>query len=84
MLPFMLFDSIEGPMQFVNICITVGLINYWFFLLAFVLLICASSFLVKCKALIVQSKQLDMIYKSPVFSFFAKTIQGAIHIRIYG
>ena len=83
MLPFMLFDSIEGPMQFVNICITVGLINYWFFLLAFVLMICSTKFLLKCKALIVQSKQLDMIYKSPVFSFFSKTIQGAIHIRIY-
>jgi len=45
MLPLALFDNLDGPMQFMNICITVGIINPWFFLLAGLLVLCFVSFL---------------------------------------
>ncbi|EDK31969.2 ABC transporter C family protein (macronuclear) [Tetrahymena thermophila SB210] len=83
MLPFMLFDSIEGPLQLLNICITVGVLNPWFFIIA-IFMIFSTIFLLKYNLpLIVQSKQLDLMYKSPIYEYFSSTVQGIIHIRIY-
>ncbi|KAL4446581.1 hypothetical protein ABPG74_005519 [Tetrahymena malaccensis] len=83
MLPFMLFDSIEGPLQLLNICITVGILNPWFFIIA-IFMILSTVFLLKHNLpLIVQSKQLDLMCKSPIYQYFSSTVQGIIHIRIY-
>ncbi|EAS01881.2 ABC transporter C family protein (macronuclear) [Tetrahymena thermophila SB210] len=83
MLPFMLFDSLEGPLQLLNICITVGVFNPWFFIIAFFMIFTTILLLKNNMPLIVGSKQLDLMFKSPVYSFFARTIQGIVHIRIY-
>lgn len=79
----MTFDVIEGPLQLINIYITVGVLNPWIFLVGAGMIVCCAKCFSLDKPIIIQSKQLDLMFRSPVFSFFSRTIQGIVHIRIY-
>lgn len=71
---FHLIDCTENPITFLNLMITVGIYNYYFFILAGFYALFLLWWLMYSKELIVQSKSLDTIYKGPVMSHFSKTI----------
>ncbi|EGR34817.1 ABC transporter [Ichthyophthirius multifiliis] len=80
---WMLLEILEIILQFFNIFITLAIFNPYILILIPIIIFTFNYMIKFSKPLILASKTLDIINRSPVFTFFSKTIQGIIHIRIY-
>jgi ATP-binding cassette subfamily C (CFTR/MRP) protein 4 len=70
MLHFTFIDSIEGPLNFLNLLITVSFITPYFLAIGILEIIILYKWLLFNKNIILQTKFLELLSKSPVFSFF--------------
>lgn len=77
-LPMVLTDCLEGPMLFANLLITICVINPWIIIPGFVICCILYGWYIYCKPVILELKRLDLMHKSPVFSYFASTISGIL------
>ncbi|KAL4502280.1 hypothetical protein ABPG72_011867 [Tetrahymena utriculariae] len=84
MIHFTFLDSLEGPLNFLNLLITVSFIQPYFLIIGVVELIGLYYWLKFNKTIIMQSKTLDLFSKSPVFSFFSSTLSGMEIVKVFG
>lgn len=84
MIHFTFLDSLEGPLNFLNLLITVSFIQPYFLIIGVVELIGLYNWLKFNKTIIMQSKTLDLLSKSPVFSFFSSTLSGMEIVKVFG
>ncbi|EAR99967.2 ABC transporter family protein (macronuclear) [Tetrahymena thermophila SB210] len=76
-------DTIEIICSFLVLIGTIISINPYFTIIAVIEVFILSLFLGISKRVLVQSKQIDLRYRSPVFTFFNQTTQGVLPIKIY-
>jgi ATP-binding cassette subfamily C (CFTR/MRP) protein 4 len=79
-----LTDTIEGPILAIVLLVNVFQIVPWFIVPSVVNLLLLGFWFYYCKRTIVQTKQLDLRMKSPVFSEFTQLVSGATQVKIYG
>ena len=84
LLPFVLVESIEGPIIASAMALNVFQINVWFIPLGMIIIYFLIRFYSYCKDVIVNTKQLDLRSKTPVFRMMGETISGLVQIRILG
>ncbi|KAL4470182.1 hypothetical protein ABPG74_011793 [Tetrahymena malaccensis] len=84
MIHFTFLDSLEGPLNFLNLLITVSFIQPYFLIIGVVELFGLYYWLKFNKTIIMQSKTLDLLSKSPVFSFFSSTLSGMEIVKVFG
>ena len=77
-LPMVLTDCFEGPMLFGNLLITICDMNPWIVIPGVCVVIILLMWYSWCKPVILELKRLDLMHKSPVFSYFASTISGIL------
>ncbi|EAR83228.1 ABC transporter C family protein (macronuclear) [Tetrahymena thermophila SB210] len=76
-------DTIEIIFSFCILMGTIISINPYFSIIAVVEILVLGLYLGISKKVLVQSKQIDLRYRSPVYTFFNQTTQGVLPIRIY-
>ncbi|KAL4455215.1 hypothetical protein ABPG73_000875 [Tetrahymena malaccensis] len=76
-------DTIEIIFSFCVLMGTIISINPYFSIIAVVEILILGMYLGISKEVLVQSKQIDLRYRSPVYTFFNQTTQGVLPIRIY-
>ncbi|KAL4428720.1 hypothetical protein ABPG74_001874 [Tetrahymena malaccensis] len=76
-------DTIEIIFSFFILMGTIISINPYFSIIAVVEILILGLYLGISKEVLVQSKQIDLRYRSPVYTFFNQTTQGVLPIRIY-
>ena len=81
---FVFTDMIEGPIICLIMLANIFQINVMFIPPGFVTIIFLIFFFNYCKPSIVESKQLDLKTRTPVFNIFSEMISGLIQIRIFG
>ncbi|KAL4426298.1 hypothetical protein ABPG74_006555 [Tetrahymena malaccensis] len=79
-----MIDAIEGPVNFLNLMITICFIQPYFAIVSVVELIILFKWFSFNQKIIMQSKYLDLLSKTPVFSFFSQTLQGMEIVQVYG
>ncbi len=84
MLHFTVIDSFGGLFYLANLLITICIINYWIVIPGGVLIIVLLKLFVWIKPIMINIKKLDLVFKSPVYSYFTSTLYGIVHIRVYG
>jgi ATP-binding cassette subfamily C (CFTR/MRP) protein 4 len=77
-------DTIEGPILALVMLVNVFQIVPFFIIPAVINLILLGLWFAYCKRAIIQTKQLDLRMKSPVFSEFTQLVSGATQVKIYG
>ena len=81
---YVMCDSLEIPLLFLTILITLVILNPYFGIAALILIFIGAKFFIFAKPLMVLGRQLDLNYKSPVFSFISTTLSGITPLRVYG
>lgn len=81
---YTLIDTIEGPILSIILLINVFQIVPFFIIPGVLCILLQLLWFIYCKRTIIQTKQLDLRTKSPVFSQFGELVAGAIQVRIYG
>ncbi|KAL4469098.1 hypothetical protein ABPG72_007777 [Tetrahymena utriculariae] len=76
-------DTIEIIFSFFILMGTIISINPYFSIIAVAEILVLGLYLGISKKVLVQSKQIDLRYRSPVYTFFNQTTQGVLPIRIY-
>ncbi|KAL4496522.1 hypothetical protein ABPG72_014752 [Tetrahymena utriculariae] len=76
-------DTIEIIFSFFILMGTIISINPYFSIIASAEILVLGLYLKISKNVLVQSKQIDLRYRSPVYTFFNQTTQGVLPIRIY-
>ena len=82
-LGYVLIDSIEGPVYCLNLLITIFIFNAWLIIPGVLAVFFLRYFYVYMKPLLIETKKLDMVYKSPVQSYFTSTLSGIVPMRVY-
>jgi ATP-binding cassette subfamily C (CFTR/MRP) protein 4 len=67
---YVLLDAIEGSVYLFNLLIFIIIMNYWISIPAVFILAGMVIWIYYNKIVIMESKRLDMIHKSPIFSFY--------------
>ncbi len=83
-LAFVFIDMIEGPIISLIMLANIFQINLFFVPPGIIAIVFLVGFFIFCKKTIVESKQLDLRTRTPVFSIFGEMISGLIQIRIFG
>ncbi|EAR93277.2 ABC transporter C family protein (macronuclear) [Tetrahymena thermophila SB210] len=76
-------DSLDIFCNFFNLMITCIVFNPYTVIPGFFELVLLFFFLLYCKDIINQTRQLDLSHKTPVFQHFQSTVQGSIAIKVY-
>jgi ATP-binding cassette subfamily C (CFTR/MRP) protein 4 len=83
LMAYTFIDTIEGPILSLVLLINVFQIDPFFILPAAANFALQIFWFVYCKRTIIQTKQLDLRLKSPVFSEFTQLVSGATQVKIY-
>lgn len=83
-LAFTLIDTLEGPILSLILLVNVFQILPYFIIAGVANVIFLAIWFMYCKTVIIQTKQLDLRMKSPVFSEFSLVTTGIVQNRIYG
>jgi ATP-binding cassette subfamily C (CFTR/MRP) protein 4 len=83
-LSFVFFDMIEGPIITIIMLINIFQINVLFIPPGALSVIFLIFFFMFCKCTIIESKQLDLRTRTPVFNIFGEMISGLIQVRLFG
>lgn len=83
-LPISLIDTFEGPTSIVVAMINICQIYPFFIPPVIVVFFFGILFFFYSRPVIVQSKQLDLANKNPIFHTYAETITGLVQINTYG
>ncbi|KAL4493905.1 hypothetical protein ABPG73_010183 [Tetrahymena malaccensis] len=78
-----MINSIEIFSKICDLMITIFIINPYFIFVLFIQLIFTRLFVNFSKQSLEQSKQLDLRYRSPIYTRFNQTVQGVLPIKIY-
>ena len=84
LLGFCLFDSYEILIIFISFLVAMIIIKFYLSILVLAEILLIFSFYRYLKNIIIETRKLDLIYRSPIFSYFNSTIQGLLNIKIYG
>ncbi|KAL4496445.1 hypothetical protein ABPG72_014675 [Tetrahymena utriculariae] len=76
-------DSLDIFCNFLNLMITCIVFNPYTVIPGVFELVLLFFFLLYCKDMINQTRQLDLAHKTPVFQHFQSTVQGSIAIKVY-
>lgn len=60
-------DSIEGSAYIISLLIFIFIMNVWIILPSFILTLIMIKWTLYNKIVLIESKRLDMVYKSPLF-----------------
>lgn len=77
-------DCIGGVMYFCNLMITVLFMNIWIIIPVSLEVLLFARLSVFMKELVLETKRIDLLCKSPIFQHFQSHIQGIIPISLYG
>ena len=80
---FVLQSALEGPILTIVLIINISQINPYFIIAGVVGLVGLVAWLVFMKPIILESKQLDLKMKSPVFNQLSQAVSGLIQISIF-
>ena len=81
---FVFTDMIEGPIISLIMLANIFQINLLFIPPGVITIIFLIYFFIFCKKSIVESKQLDLRTRTPVFNIFGEMISGLVQVRIFG
>ena len=80
---FILQNALEGPILSIVLIINISQINPYFIIVGVIGLIGLIAWLIFMKPIILESKQLDLKMKSPVFNKLSQAVSGLIQINIF-
>jgi ATP-binding cassette, subfamily C (CFTR/MRP), member 4 len=82
-LHFIVIDSIEGPLYFLNLLITIIVFNYWLIIPSLVQIFVLYKFYVFMNPIMLLIKKIDMLNRAPVQQFYTSTLSGIVPMRVY-
>lgn len=82
-LPPSMIDVMEGVFFFTALFITIWIIYPFIILPSIFSIVCYALILKYCKLAMIQSRGLELVSRSPIYSLFSLTLSGLVTIRAY-
>ncbi len=76
-------DCIELFILMPFILIFLATLSPYFLIPSFFLIVIVFKFYKYCKVVIVKTREIDLVSKSPIFTLFNNTVAGILPIRVY-
>jgi ATP-binding cassette, subfamily C (CFTR/MRP), member 4 len=82
-LHFVVIDSIEGPLYFLNLLITIFIFNSYLVIPSLVQMVVLYLFYQYMSPVMLEIKKIDMLSRAPLQQFYTSTLSGIIPMRVY-
>ncbi|KAL4472065.1 hypothetical protein ABPG72_007114 [Tetrahymena utriculariae] len=82
-LPITSIDTKEVICSHIVLLVMLIIINPYFLIEAFFMILILYNFVIISKASLIESKQTDLRNRSPIFNYFTSIVQGILPLRVY-